>query len=302
MVNSFRGTGVAMVTPFQHDGTVDFEALRKVTDHIINGGVEYLVVLGTTGEAVTLTKKEKFAILDTVVEHANGRVPIMAGFGGNYTAQIIEDMREYHFNGISAVLSVSPYYNRPNQEGIFRHFMAIAEAAPRPVMLYNVPPRTASNMTAETTLRLANAAPGQIFAVKEASGDMKQVMDIVHRRPDNFLVLSGDDNLTLPMMSFGTDGLISVIGNALPRETSDMVRAALRNDFPAARELHFQLLPFVEQIFADGSPAGVKSLLEILGIGSRAVRLPLVDIREDVYAKLEKLVGEKAFVSHAEQR
>lgn len=302
MVNSFRGTGVAMVTPFQHDGTVDFEALRKVTDHIINGGVEYLVVLGTTGEAVTLTKKEKYAILDAVVEHTNGRVPIMAGFGGNFTAQIIEDMREYHFNGISAVLSVSPYYNKPNQEGIFRHFMAIAEAAPRPVMLYNVPPRTASNMTAETTLRLANAAPGQIFAVKEASGDMKQVMDIVHRRPDNFLVLSGDDNLTLPMMSFGTDGLISVIGNALPRETSDMVRAALRNDFPAARELHFQLLPFVEQIFADGSPAGVKSLLEILGIGSRAVRLPLVDIREDVYAKLEKLIGEKAFVSHAEQR
>jgi 4-hydroxy-tetrahydrodipicolinate synthase len=288
MQSKFRGTGVAIVTPFTN-GQIDFDALERVVNHILDGGVEYLVVLGTTGESVTLSKKEKHQVLEFVVKVNNKRVPLVAGFGGNYTEKLVEDIKGFHFEGYDAILSVCPYYNRPTQEGLYQHFIQVAEASPVPVLLYNVPSRTASNLNAETTLRLSNANK-KIIGIKEASGDMRQVMEIVWRKPKDFLVISGDDNLTLPMLSFGADGLISVVGNALPRETSDLVRAGLNDDFITARRLHFQLMPIIDQIFNDGNPAGIKGVLEILDLCGREVRLPLMPVREDTYNKLTKLI------------
>lgn len=288
MQSKFRGTGVAIVTPFTN-GQIDFDALERVVNHILDGGVEYLVVLGTTGESVTLSKKEKHEVLEFVVKVNDKRVPLVAGFGGNYTEKLVEDIKGFHFEGYEAILSVCPYYNRPTQEGLYQHFIQVAEASPVPVLLYNVPSRTASNLNAETTLRLSNANK-KIIGIKEASGDMRQVMEIVWRKPKDFLVISGDDNLTLPMLSFGADGLISVIGNGLPRETSDLVRAGLNDDFITARRLHFQLMPVIDQIFNDGNPAGIKGVLEILDLCGREVRLPLMPVREDTYNKLTKLI------------
>jgi 4-hydroxy-tetrahydrodipicolinate synthase len=288
MQSKFRGTGVAIVTPFTN-GQIDFDALERVVNHILEGGVEYLVVLGTTGESVTLSKKEKHEVLEFVVRVNDKRVPLVAGFGGNYTEKLVEDIKGFHFEGYDAILSVCPYYNRPTQEGLYQHFIQVAEASPVPVLLYNVPSRTASNLNAETTLRLSNANK-KIIGIKEASGDMRQVMEIVWRKPKDFLVISGDDNLTLPMLSFGADGLISVVGNALPRETSDLVRAGLNDDFITARRLHFQLMPVIDQIFNDGNPAGIKGVLEILDLCGREVRLPLMPVREDTYNKLTKLI------------
>lgn len=288
MQSKFRGTGVAIVTPFTN-GQIDFDALERVVNHILDGGVEYLVVLGTTGESVTLSKKEKHQVLEFVVKVNNKRVPLVAGFGGNYTEKLVEDIKSFHFEGYDAILSVCPYYNRPTQEGLYQHFIQVAEASPVPVLLYNVPSRTASNLNAETTLRLSNANK-KIIGIKEASGDMRQVMEIVWRKPKDFLVISGDDNLTLPMLSFGADGLISVIGNALPRETSDLVRAGLNDDFITARRLHFELMPIIDQIFSDGNPAGIKGVLEILELCGREVRLPLMPVREDTHNKLIKLI------------
>jgi 4-hydroxy-tetrahydrodipicolinate synthase len=288
MQSKFRGTGVAIVTPFTN-GQIDFDALERVVNHILEGGVEYLVVLGTTGESVTLSKKEKHEVLEFIVRVNDKRVPLVAGFGGNYTEKLVEDIKGFHFEGYDAILSVCPYYNRPTQEGLYQHFIQVAEASPVPVLLYNVPSRTASNLNAETTLRLSNANK-KIIGIKEASGDMRQVMEIVWRKPKDFLVISGDDNLTLPMLSFGADGLISVVGNALPRETSDLVRAGLNDDFITARRLHFQLMPVIDQIFNDGNPAGIKGVLEILDLCGREVRLPLMPVREDTYNKLTKLI------------
>lgn len=288
MQSKFRGTGVAIVTPFTN-GQIDFDALERVVNHILDGGVEYLVVLGTTGESVTLSKKEKHEVLEFVVKVNDKRVPLVAGFGGNYTEKLVEDIKGFHFEGYEAILSVCPYYNRPTQEGLYQHFIQVAEASPVPVLLYNVPSRTASNLNAETTLRLSNANK-KIIGIKEASGDMRQVMEIVWRKPKDFLVISGDDNLTLPMLSFGADGLISVVGNGLPRETSDLVRAGLNDDFITARRLHFQLMPVIDQIFNDGNPAGIKGVLEILDLCGREVRLPLMPVREDTYNKLTKLI------------
>jgi len=287
----FRGTGVALVTPFK-EGQVDFESLEKLINHVIEGGVEYLVSLGTTGETPTLSHDEQMKVLNFTIATANKRVLIVAGFGGNNTAQIVESIKNYSFEGVDAILSSSPNYNKPTQEGIFQHYMAIAEVAPIPVIIYNVPGRTARNISAETTLRLAHASD-KFMAIKEASGDLAQCMKIVRDKPEGFLVLSGDDNLTLPMLSFGMDGVISVIANSNPRPFSDMVRAGLAGDFKTAQKLHFDLLEMMSLIFVDGNPAGVKGALEQKGICGREVRLPLVELSETtnsaIRAELKKL-------------
>ena len=285
-MNTFKGTGVALVTPFRN-GNVDYDGLERLIEYNIEGGVEFLVTMGTTGESVTLTKKEKNEVMDFTIRKAAGRVGIVAGFGGNNTAETIEQIQAYHFDGVDAILSVSPAYNKPTQEGIFQHFMAIAEVAPRPIILYNVPGRTSSNMEAATTLRLAKAS-NKFIAVKEASGNLRQCMEIIYGRPEGFLVLSGDDNITLPLIACGGDGVISVVGNAYPREFSDMTRAALAGDYKTAQELHYRLLHLVDLLFVEGNPGGVKANLEILGICDAAVRLPLVPVSENTYNALRE--------------
>lgn len=271
----FTGTGIALVTPFKN-GVVDYEGLERLINHTIEGGVEFLVSLGTTGESVTLTVEEQHAVLDFTVKVVVGRVPIVAGFGGNNTTAVIQCIKNYHFKGIDGILSASPAYNKPTQEGIYQHFMAIAAIAPCPIILYNVPGRTASNMTATTTLRLANASD-KFVGVKEASGNLAQCMEIVNgAKPAHFSVLSGDDNLTLPMLACGMDGLISVVGNAYPQGYSDLVRAGLTGDFAKARELHYSFMNLVDLLFVDGNPAGVKYVLQQLGICEEELRLPLV--------------------------
>ncbi|MEM6726291.1 MAG: 4-hydroxy-tetrahydrodipicolinate synthase [Bacteroidota bacterium] len=284
--NTFKGTGVALVTPFK-DRQVDYDALEKVIEHCIAGGLEFLVSMGTTGESVTLSKEEKIKVLNATGEIANNRIPLVAGFGGNNTQATIDAIKTFDFKQYEGILSVSPAYNKPTQEGIYQHFRAIGEVAPRPVILYNVPGRTSKNMTAETTLRLAHES--SIFcAVKEASGDLVQVMQIVKNRPEGFLVLSGDDVLTLPMLSFGGDGVISVIANALPQQYSDMVRAGLSGNFKLAGELHLKLIDLIDLMFVDGNPAGVKAALEILGVCQVGLRLPLVPVSPATYKTIEK--------------
>jgi 4-hydroxy-tetrahydrodipicolinate synthase len=286
----FSGTGVALVTPF-HKGNIDFDALERLINHCINGGVEFLVSLGTTGESVTLSPSEQHQVLDFTVKIVNKRVKIVAGFGGNNTAAVIKAIQAYHFEGIDGILSASPAYNKPSQEGIFQHFMAIGAIAPKPIILYNVPGRTGSNMSAATTLRLANANP--IFvAVKEASGNLEQCMQIVlGEKPKDFAILSGDDNLTLPMLALGMDGLISVVANAYPSDYSDMVRAGLAGNFEEARPLHYKYVDLINLLFADGNPAGVKKVLNLLGICSQDVRLPLVPANETIQKALEQKVS-----------
>jgi 4-hydroxy-tetrahydrodipicolinate synthase len=276
MSSNLHGTGIALVTPFQQ-GQIDFDGLERVINHTIEGGVEYLVSLGTTGETPTLSRKEQLEVLEFTIKIVNGRVPLVAGFGGNNTAQIVDEIKNFHFKGVDYILSSSPNYNKPTQEGIFQHYMAIAEVAPVPIILYNVPGRTSRNVSAETTIRLAKAS-NKFCAIKEASGDMEQCMKIARDKPEDFLLLSGDDPLTLPMMSFGAKGVISVIGNAIPKQFSDMVRYCLEGDFEAASPLHFALLETIDLIFRDGNPAGVKGLLALQGICSKEVRLPLVPL------------------------
>ena len=266
MAINLRGTGVALVTPFRNN-QVDYLGLERLIEHNIAGGVEFLVTMGTTGESVTLSKKEKLKVMDFTIRTAAGRVGIVAGFGGYNTAEVIEQMQSYHFEGVDAILSVSPAYNKPSQEGIYRHYMALAEVTPRPIILYNVPGRTGSNMAAETTLRLAKASD-KFIAVKEASGNMRQCMEIIYGRPDGFIVLSGDDNITLPLIACGAEGVVSVVGNAYPREFSDMTRAALAGDYETAKKLHYKLLHLIDLLFVDGNPGGIKANLEILGICS----------------------------------
>ncbi|MCE2821012.1 MAG: 4-hydroxy-tetrahydrodipicolinate synthase [Bacteroidota bacterium] len=286
---SLRGTGVALVTPFKN-GQVDWEALERVIEYVIAGGVEFLVSLGTTGESSTTTDEEHRQILDFSIKANRGRLPFVAGvFGGNNTAAVVEKLKSFNFDGIDAILSSNPAYNKPGQEGIFQHYMALAEASPRPIIIYNVPSRTSSNMTAETTLRLAHASD-KFIAVKEASDDIYQIMKIIKGRPEGFLVLSGDDFMTLPVISTGGDGVISVIANCSPQPFTDMVRAALREDMPAARQLNLQLLDLYKQLFVEGNPVGVKAAMEIRGLCSREVRLPLVPMTDNGTASLEKLL------------
>lgn len=288
----FSGTGVALVTPFKQ-GAIDWASLEKVIEHVIAGGVEFLVSLGTTGESVTLTEAEQRQVLDFTIKVNRKRLPVVAGvFGGNNTAELVAKIKSFNFDGIDALLSSNPAYNKPGQEGIYRHYMALADVSPRPIIIYNVPSRTASNMTAETTLRLAHASD-KFLGVKEASDDIYQVMQIIKGKPDRFLVLSGDDFITLPLITAGGNGVISVIANTLPRPFSDMVRAALQNDLKTAQQLNLKLLDLYKLLFLEGNPVGVKAALEIQGLCSREVRLPLVPMTDNgaalLGAEMEKL-------------
>lgn len=283
------GTGVALVTPFNARHEVNFDALTRLINHVIDGGVEFLVSLGTTGETATLTKVEKKDVLAHTVRIAAGRVPVVAGFGGNNTQGVIDDIHSADLNGIAAILSVSPYYNKPTQEGIFRHYKAISEASPLPVILYNVPGRTSSNITAATTLRIARECPN-VMGIKEASGNLEQCMAIVKDRPEGFLVTSGEDALTLPMISFGMDGVISVVGNAFPREYSNMVRLALEGRFEAASKLHFALFNIINLLFAEGNPGGVKCALKHLRICDDHMRLPLWNVSAELDTQMAKAI------------
>ena len=285
---NFTGTGVAIVTPFTTKGEVDFPALTKLVEHLIKGKVEYLVVLGTTGETSTLSKEEKKQVINHVIKINKKRLPLVIGIGGNNTAEIVESLKKDDLSGFSAVLSVSPYYNKPSQEGIYQHYKALSKASPLPIILYNVPGRTASNIAWDTTIRLAKDFKN-IIAIKEASGNMEQCMKIIKYRPSNFLVISGDDTLTLPLVACGADGVISVIANAYPKDFSDMVRSALSFDFKSAQKLHYKVMDITEQIFADGNPGGIKFILDKKNITKSTVRLPLVEPNDTVKSKLKKL-------------
>jgi len=291
MANKFKGVGVALVTPFHKYGTIDFSALERIVEHVIAGGVNYLVVLGTTGEAATLSCDERHAVVDFVMETCNSRVPVVVGVGGNNTQEIINKIKGMSFDGIEGILSVCPYYNKPQQKGLYYHFKTIASVCPKPIILYNVPGRTGSNMTAETTLQLAKDFDN-IVAIKEASGNMSQIMEILRGKPDGFSVISGDDALTLPMIALGAEGVISVVANAWPAEFSAMVKLCLEGKFEKARQLHYALFPIIEKLFEDGSPAGVKAALQILELAENSVRLPLAKVNKAVYFQLQQLISE----------
>jgi 4-hydroxy-tetrahydrodipicolinate synthase len=289
--HNLTGTGVAIVTPFHKYGTVDFSAMKNIVEHVILGGVDYIVALGTTGESVTLSKDEKNAVVDFVIETVDNRVPIVVGIGGNNTQEIIKNITTMPLEGIEAILSVSPYYNKPQQKGIYFHYKAIAIASPKPIILYNVPGRTSSNITPETTLKLANDFKN-IIGIKEASGDLVQCMEIIKNKPKGFLVISGDDALTLPFLSIGGDGVISVIANAFPKDFSEMVKLALKSNCKNASEIHYKLIDIISAIFADGNPAGIKAALDIMGLCSNNLRLPLVKVNKSVNLLLHNLIEE----------
>ncbi|MEZ4948677.1 MAG: 4-hydroxy-tetrahydrodipicolinate synthase [Saprospiraceae bacterium] len=282
-----KGTGVALVTPFKN-GKVDFDALEKVIEHCIDGGVDFLVSLGTTGEAITLTSDECRQVFDFTLKVNNGRLPMVVGFfGGNDTANLIRRINNFNFDGFDAMMSSGPAYNKPTQEGFYQHFMAMQEHAPLPVIIYNVPGRTASNISGETIVRLAHASE-KFIAVKEASGDLNQAMHILKYKPDSFEVLSGDDQLTLPMLACGANGVISVIANAFPYQFSTMVRAGLERDFQKAKMYNDMLLDVHPWLYNDGNPCGIKAAMNILGFCENELRLPLVPVGEDTYAHLKK--------------
>jgi 4-hydroxy-tetrahydrodipicolinate synthase len=290
----FSGTGVALVTPF-NDGKIDFNALERLIEHVISGGVDFLVSLGTTGESVTISDDEHRQVLDFTIKTNNGRLPIVAGiFGGNSTLALVDKIRKFNFEGIDVILSSNPAYNKPSQEGLYKHYMEIADASPKPIILYNVPSRSASNISAETTIRLARSSD-KFLAIKEASNDIFQIMKIIRGKPEGFLVLSGDDFMTLPIIVCGGQGVISVIANTTPRPFSDMVRAALSGDIKSARTLNDKLLEFYKLLFLEGNPSGVKAALELQGICSREVRLPLVPMSERgvklIMTELEDIQG-----------
>ncbi|WP_431121583.1 4-hydroxy-tetrahydrodipicolinate synthase [Flagellimonas flava] len=270
------GTGVALVTPFKEDFSVDTVALERVVEHCIQGGIDYLVALGTTAESATLSKAEKQLVADVVVRANAGRLPLVLGVGGNNTAAVVEELRTLDLSEFTAILSVSPYYNRPTQEGIYQHFKAIGAASPVPIVMYNVPARTGSNMLPETTVRLAKDVPN-IVAIKEACGDMVQIDQIIKEKPDDFLVISGDDFTALPTVLAGGSGVISVLGQGLPGGFSKMIEQGLQGKSDRAYELHHALLPAMQLIFEEGNPAGIKSIFESLGLCSAVVRLPLVE-------------------------
>ena len=286
-MNELHGAGVALVTPFNSDESVDFEALGQLIDLQINEGMDYLVSLGTTGEVATLTNDERKRIWDFTVKRVNGRLPLVAGIGGNNTAEIVEQIKNFDPTGFCAILSVSPYYNKPTQEGIYQHYKSVSNASPLPVILYNVPGRTGSNITAQTTLRLANDF-SNIVAIKEASGNFAQFSEILRDKPTGFLLISGDDPVTLPMMSLGAAGIISVIGNALPKKVATLAKLCAEGNYTEARSIHNELLNITDLCFIEGNPAGVKYILQELGIGKDQLRLPLVPVSEKIQAAIKE--------------
>jgi len=286
-MKKFHGTGVALVTPFSADGSVDYDGLKNLINYLIDGKVEYLVSLGTTGEASTLNKDEKKKIWEFTAEINNGRLPLVAGIGGNNTAELVQEIKSFDVSGYEAILSASPYYNKPTQEGIYQHYGAISEISALPVLLYNVPGRTASNISAETTCRLA-ADFKNIIGIKEASANFDQFNQILRDKPEDFLLISGDDPAALPMIALGAVGVISVIGNALPQQLSDMIRLCLSGNFNAAAPLHLKLVEFTRLMFAEGNPAGVKAALKHFGVCGDRVRLPLVSASENLESLITK--------------
>lgn len=283
------GTGVALITPFKTDFSVDTEALTNIVNFVIAGGVDYLVVLGTTAETATLTKDEKELVIETIVKANNKRLPLVLGVGGNNTIEVVNELKTRNFKDFTAVLSVSPYYNKPTQEGIYQHFKAIAEVSPLPIILYNVPGRTASNVLPSTVLRLANDFKN-IVAIKEAAGDIVQAMKIIQHKPKDFLVISGDDMVTLPMVLAGGSGVISVIGEGFPKQFSDMVRFGLNGQIKEAYQLHYQLADAIDMIFEQGNPAGIKEVFKALNLSENTVRLPLVNVNEDLKQRIHHFV------------
>ncbi len=288
----FSGTGVALITPFRRQQeTVDFTKLEALIEHIIASGVDYIVALGTTSEAATMTPAERSAVQAFIVETVAGRCPIMLGLGGNNTLNLTDTIARTNFDGISGILSVTPFYNKPNQRGLMQHYRSVAEASPVPVVIYNVPGRTGVNLAAETTLTLANECPN-IIGIKEASGNIQQAMEILRQRPAGFRVISGDDALTYPLLALGADGVISVVANALPKEMSDMVRLAMKGDLKKALPLQMKMLPLMNAIFDEGNPTGIKALLEIQGSITNILRLPLVKASKPLTNKLSTLYNE----------
>ena len=288
-MEQLTGTGVALVTPFKENFSIDTEALARVVDHCIEGGIDYLVVLGTTGESVTLRNSEKQLVIDTVVGTNSGRLPMVLGVGGNNTAAIVEELQKLDLNDFDAILSVSPYYNKPTQEGIYQHFRAISAASPLPIILYNVPGRTGSNMLPETTLRLANDF-ANIVAIKEASGDMTQITEIIQKKPSDFHVIAGDDTSALPTVMEGGSGVISVLGQGLPVEFSKMINLGLKGEIGPAQKLQSDMKEGMSLIFEEGNPAGIKSIFELLGLSGATVRLPLVEATPQLKKKIESFV------------
>jgi len=288
-MDKIKGTGVALITPFNKDLSVDYIGLENLLNHVIDGGVDFLVLMGTTGESSVISKFEKKEIITFCKKINDGRLPIVLGIGGNNTLNLLEEMKNTDFNGIDAVLSVSPAYNKPTQEGIYQHYRMIAEICPLPIILYNVPGRTASNIETDTILRLANNF-SNIIAVKEASGDLDQIMKIIKDKPDNFMVLSGDDGLTLPMIHMGAEGVISVIGQSHPKEYSEMVRIALKGEKNNSNLLHYKLYDFYQPLYAEGNPVGIKACLEVIGICSSVVRPPLIMASDIIKNQLSVLL------------
>jgi 4-hydroxy-tetrahydrodipicolinate synthase len=284
-MEQLRGTGVALVTPFKKDESIDWNALEKVIDHVISGGVDYVVSLGTTGETPTLSSEEKLDLMKFTFEKVNKRVPVVVGIGDYNTRDVVKRLETCPLDEAAAILSVAPYYSKPSQEGIFQHYKAVAAASPKPIILYNVPGRTGRNMTAQTTLRLAHKVPN-VVAMKEASGDMVQCMQIIKDKPKDFLVVSGDDALALPQIACGMDGLISVAANYFAKGLSGMVRAALINDMPSARELHYALQDAFELMFEENNPAGIKAFMQEGGLIENEFRLPVVPVSSGLQSRI----------------
>ena len=287
----FRGTGVAIVTPFKSDLSIDFSAFGRIVNHVVDGGVNYIVVMGTTGESVTLTRDEKKAIINYILEAIDGRIPLVVGIGGNNTQEVVSQLRNFELEKVDAILSVAPYYNKPNQRGLFQHFKTISAYSPAPVIIYNVPGRTGCNISAETCLQLAHECEN-IGGVKEASGNMEQIMRIIKGKPESFNVISGDDLTTLPIIAAGGSGVISVLANAFPAQWSEMVSHCLKSNFKAAREIQFRFMELIELLFIEGSPAGIKAVLNILNLSQNTLRLPLVPVSRTIFSKIQKTVEE----------
>ena len=287
----FKGAGVAIVTPFKNDSSIDFASLGRVIDHVVKGGINYIVVLGTTGESATLTHDEKRAVISYVLESVAGRVPVVAGIGGNNTQEVINTIRHTNLTGIDAILSVAPYYNKPSQRGLFEHFKTIATFSPVPVIMYNVPGRTSCNISADTCLSLARECEN-IAGIKEASGDLTQIMKIIRGKPENFDVISGDDMLTLPITACGGSGVISVLANAFPSQCAELVSHALKHNFKSAREIQFRFLEMTELLFTDGNPSGIKAMLSVMKLSQNYLRLPLVPVGKATFARIQKAIEE----------
>ena len=292
--NKFRGLGIALVTPFQADGSIDFDALDRLIEYQIQGGADFLCIMGTTAETPTLSREEKRLLKEHFVERVAGRVPLLMGCGGNNTAAILEELQTENWKGIDGILSVCPYYNTPTQEGLCQHFAAIAKTSPVPIVLYNVPGRTGVNMTAETTLRLAREFEN-IVAIKEASGNITQMDDIIKNKPKHFDVISGDDGITFPLITLGAVGVISVIGNALPAEFSRMVRLALKGEYNTSLSIHHKFTELFKLLFVDGNPAGVKAMLSEMGLIQNVLRLPLIPTRLTTMEKISQIVRDLGY-------